>query len=46
MAVLFLVVGSVSAYLAFNKAGGKKVEVPNVVGLTKEEAEKVLSEKN
>ncbi|ACA44676.1 Stk1 family PASTA domain-containing Ser/Thr kinase [Clostridium botulinum] len=45
MAVLFLVVGSVSAYLAFNKAGGKKVEVPNVVGLTKEEAEKVLSEK-
>lgn len=46
MAVLFLVVGSVSAYLAFNKSGGKKVEVPNVVGLTKEEAEKVLSEKN
>ncbi|BDB02341.1 Stk1 family PASTA domain-containing Ser/Thr kinase [Clostridium botulinum] len=45
MAVLFLVVGSVSAYLAFNKSGGKKVEVPNVVGLTKEEAEKVLSEK-
>ncbi|APH20321.1 Stk1 family PASTA domain-containing Ser/Thr kinase [Clostridium botulinum] len=45
MAVLFLVVGSVSAYLAFNKAGGKKVEVPNVVGLTKEEAQKVLSEK-
>ncbi|MBD5644912.1 Stk1 family PASTA domain-containing Ser/Thr kinase [Clostridium botulinum] len=45
MAVLFLVVGSVSAYLAFNKAGGKKVEVPNVVGLTKEEAEKALSEK-
>ncbi|ACO85874.1 Stk1 family PASTA domain-containing Ser/Thr kinase [Clostridium botulinum] len=45
MAVLFLVVGSVSAYLAFNKSGGKKVEVPNVVGLTKEEAQKVLSEK-
>lgn len=45
MAVLFLVVGSVSAYLAFNKSGGKKVEVPNVVGLTKEEAEKVLREK-
>ncbi|MHB9944620.1 serine/threonine protein kinase [Clostridium botulinum] len=45
IAVLFLVVGSVSAYLAFNKSGGKKVEVPNVVGLTKEEAEKVLSEK-
>ncbi|ACQ51760.1 Stk1 family PASTA domain-containing Ser/Thr kinase [Clostridium botulinum] len=45
MAVLFLVVGSVSAYLAFNKSGGKKVEVPNVVGFTKEEAEKVLSEK-
>ncbi|WP_409068593.1 Stk1 family PASTA domain-containing Ser/Thr kinase [Clostridium sp. FAM 1755] len=45
MIVLFLVVGSVSAYLAFNKAGGKKVEVPNVVGLTKEEAQKVLSEK-
>ncbi len=46
MVVLFLVVGSVSAYLVFNKAGGKKVEVPNVVGLTKEEAEKVLREKN
>ena len=45
MVVLFLVVGSVSAYLVFNKAGGKKVEVPNVVGLTKEEAEKVLREK-
>lgn len=45
MAVLFLVVGSVSAYLAFNKSGGKKVEVPNIVGLTKEEAQKVLSEK-
>ncbi|WP_251860342.1 Stk1 family PASTA domain-containing Ser/Thr kinase [Clostridium sp. Marseille-Q2269] len=46
VAVLILVVGSVSAYLAFNKTGGaKKVEVPNVVGLTKEAAQKALSEK-
>ncbi|GAA0734714.1 Stk1 family PASTA domain-containing Ser/Thr kinase [Clostridium oceanicum] len=47
IAVLVIVIGSVAAFFSFGKSdAGDKVEVPNIVGMTKEDAEKALKEKN
>lgn len=45
IAVLIVVIGAVSAFLAHGKLGGSEVVVPNIVGMSKEQAEKVLKDK-
>lgn len=43
--VILAIVGIVSNLLFGGKLGGKKVEVPNIIGLNKEEAKKLVEEK-
>lgn len=47
--VLFLAIGFSSSYMLFNKFSGgsqKSVAIPNIVGMSKEDAKKLIEEKN